>query len=123
MKNGTKYGILIRAQKASGAYISYTVDDVRYATPNSNMKVTSVLEEGNGQINVLWNGISGATGYRIYIYQNGAYKRIADTTSTSYTITDLTNGTQYGVLVRAQKVDGSYATYTEDDVVYATPKS
>lgn len=56
----------------------------------------------------------------MFTYLNGEYTKIGDTTGTTYTITGLTNGTEYGVYVIAyvNKWIGAGTSY----IVYATPE-
>ena len=119
--NGTKYGVLVRAC-LDGKYTSYSITDIAYATPAEESVKSPIpkLTAGNESFDVIWDAVSGATSYRVYKYINRKYTKVVETTSTNYIITGLTNGTKYGVLVRAC-INGSYTTYSLDDVVYAIP--
>ena len=75
---------------------------------------------GDGQVSLSWNAVTGATKYSIFTYLNGKFTAVAQTTGTSYTVKNLTNGTKYGFLVTAY-VGSSWTTYTAADIKYATP--
>lgn len=83
------------------------------------VQITSI-EPGNASIRATWTAIPNATNYRVFTYLNGEYTKIGDTTGTTYTITGLTNGTEYGVYVIAyvNKWIGAGTSY----IVYATPE-
>lgn len=75
---------------------------------------------GNGSISVTWTPLAVATKYRVFTYLNNEYTRIADTTSTNYTITGLTNGITYGVYVISY-VNDRWVGSGAENIVYATP--
>ena len=62
-----------------------------------------VATAGNQQITLSWSASTGATKYDIYRYRasDGNYPYLAQTTSTSYPDTGLTNGTTYSYKVSA----------------------
>lgn len=89
------------------------------------VQITS-LEPGNASILATWTPISSATKYRLFTYLNGRYSSVGDTTSTSYTLTGLTNGTEYGVYVKPY-VNGAYQEVTAEErlqlTLFATPQA
>lgn len=117
LKNGTKYGFVVKAS-VDGIWTSYTSNDIVYATP-VNKPVASVYE-GNGRVKLTWTTISNASRYSVYTYLNGKYTYYGSTTATSCYVKNLTNGTKYGFLVRAY-VNEKWTSYNIYDVVYATP--
>ena len=119
LTNGTEYGVLVIAN-VNGTWTNWSVSDVKYAIPSRIKKPMPVLTEENGQINVEWKAVDGATKYRVFKYSDGKFVMIGDVTSTSQTITGLSNGTEYGVLVIAN-VNGTWTEWTMSDVKYATP--
>ena len=121
LKNGTKYGFLVRAFKGDTGS-AYTASDVKYVTPADTLaKPTFTVTAGNSSAVITWTKVSGAAQYRIYRVDNGTYTAIANSTGTSYTATGLKNGTKYGFLVRA--INGSTGSaYTASDVKYVTPQ-
>ena len=58
---------------------------------------------GTDKVKVQWNAVNGASGYSIYILNSDGktYRKIKDTTSTSYTRTSLKPGTSRSISVRA----------------------
>ena len=118
LTNGTKYGFLVIAY-VGGAWTSYTTADLVYATPVASKPVVTATP-GNGQVTLNWSAVTGATKYATYYYLDGKYTSAGQTTGTSLTVKNLTNGTKYGFLVIAY-VGGAWTTYTTADLVYATP--
>ncbi len=123
LTNGKKYGYLVRAFRGT-AGSAYTTADIKYVTPVAvaPAKPTFSLTAGDAKVSVKWNTVSGADCYRVYRYENGAFKFLKETTGTDYTDTGLTNGKKYGYLVRAFS-DGTGSAYTTADIKYATPVS
>ncbi len=120
--NGVKYGFLVRAY-VNGAWSSYTSSDIVYATPKDAPKPKILsTSSGNKCVTLNWSAVSGASKYAIYTYINGTYTCVATTTGTSYTVTGLANGVNYGFLVRSY-LSGVWSSFTTSDIVYATPKA
>ena len=120
LRNGTKYGFLVRAY-VNGAWSAFTSADLVYATPVSSRPAVKAAA-GDSQVSLSWNSVSGASRYAVYSYLNGKYTMQATTTGTSYTVTGLSNRTRYGFIVRAY-INGTWSSFTSDDLVYATPMS
>ncbi|MCM1524573.1 MAG: hypothetical protein NC120_08970, partial [Ruminococcus sp.] len=122
LTNGVKTGFLVRAC-VNNVWSDYSTADIVYATPVGASKpakpVITKVTPGDRQATVTWSAVSGAS-YRVYTYINGAYKAIANTSSTSYTVKGLTNGVKTGFLVRAC-VNNVWSDYSTADIVYATP--
>ena len=120
LTNGTKYGFLVRA--FNGNYGSaYANSDIKYATPFSTLaKPNFTVTAGNKSVTVKWSAVSGATSYRVYKVENGKIAYLNEVTGTSYTASNLTNGTKYGFLVRAFNGNTGSA-YNNSDIKYATP--
>ncbi len=113
----TEYGFLVRAY-VNNSWTAFSTDDIAYATPLAKAKPVPVITSDNGEVVIRWNSITGATNYRIFSYLNGGYKLIGTTSATIYITNELTEGVEYGFLVRAY-VDGAWTPYTTDDNVYA----
>ena len=82
-----------------------------------------VATAGVGQVGLSWTGATGATSYDIYraLASGGPYTSpLASTTGTSYTDTNVTNGTTYYYVVRAVNGAGSSGNSNEAN---ATPTS
>ena len=82
----------------------------------------TAVTAGDSQVSLSWSAVSGASKYAVYTYLNGNYNCVGSTTATSYTVKNLTNGTEYGFLVRAD-VDGTWSDFDVSDLVYSTPKA
>ena len=70
---------------------------------------------GNSQVSLTWNISAGATSYNLYRSVNGgAYSQLNSSpiTTTSYTDTGLTNGTQYCYEATAVNSSGESAKST-----------
>ena len=117
LTNGTSYDVRIAAENAAGTgpYIARTATAAR--TPDAPTNLT--LTRGNTQIEVTWvipsnNGGSAVTGYSVQ-YKAGTSSVWLDTThsgtGTSFTITGLTNGTEYDVRVAAINAAGTGGLY------------
>lgn len=120
---GIRYGFLVRAYVGS-AWTSYTGSDIVYCTPltySSTPKITSAAA-GNGYVSLQWTAVNGADRYMVYTYINGDYNSVATVYSTSYTVSGLINGINYGFAVRAC-VNGNWTNLNSSDVVYATPRA
>ena len=120
---GIRYGFLVRAYVGS-AWTSYTGSDIVYCTPltySSTPKITSAAA-GNGYVSLQWTAVNGADRYMVYTYINGDYNSVATVYSTSYTVSGLVNGINYGFAVRAC-VNGNWTNLSSSDVVYATPRA
>ena len=59
---------------------------------------------GDGQVTLKWNKVTGATGYVVCGLEGSTWKNLGSTTSTTYTIKNLTAGKSYKVAV-LPKVD------------------
>ena len=86
----------------------------------NNAQITKAAS-GSGKISLEWTAADGADMYKVYRVVNGIYLEETTTTATSYTVTGLTNGTEYGFMV-ASRVNGEWSYISENDVVYATPQ-
>ena len=122
LTNGVKYEYLVRAY-VDGKWSAYTDNDRVSATPvllRPDVKAAA----GDGFATLTWDAVQGAEKYAVYSYDAAAgYKALTSKlTGTSYTVKNLTNGTNYGFLVRAY-VNGKWSTYSDNDRVYVTPVS
>ncbi|MCQ2462372.1 MAG: DUF4474 domain-containing protein [Clostridia bacterium] len=71
-----------------------------------------------------WNKMNGASGYYIYQYKSGSYKKIATVSSNSYTVKNLTNGKKYSYKIKAyDKIGvGSFSSSVSAFTVGSTGK-
>ena len=119
---GSTYRFLVQAfvngrwSSSSDAYLCEAVlEDVR--SPQ-NVKATC---PGDGKIQLTWDFVPNATRYAIAEYKNGSYVTFTtNCLSTSYTVSDLTNGRNHRFLVQSY-VDGAWSAYGDALLVDAVP--
>lgn len=104
-KSGAEYAYVVRCYNDYNVYTSnYDRNGVKFICLNAG-KITSA-ENGNGQVTLKWNQVSGADGYYVYRKEyGGSYKQIAvvkGEKNVSYTDKDtaLTSSTVYVYAVR-----------------------
>ena len=118
--NGKKYGFIVRSY-VSGKWSDWSNDDAVYATPVGGTDVRNVKAvPGNGQVALTWDKVSGATNYVIYSYADGKYTKQGYSDTTSFTVTGLTNGKEYGFIVRSY-ANGTWCGWQPSDAIFATP--
>ena len=92
-----------------------TADGKRYTSPYDTEGVSvhylaapviSKMENVAKGTTLTWSPVAGVHNYRVFM-KNGGWKKVADTTDTSYTVTGLTAGTAYSFTVRGISEDGS----------------
>ena len=122
LTNGKKYGFIVKAM-VNGKYNAWSNDDAVYATPVGGTDVQNVIAEpGNGEVYLTWDEVNGATNYVVYSYADGKYTRQGFTEDTGFTVTGLTNGKEYGFIVRSYK-NGKWCGWDPSDAVFATPRA
>ena len=85
--------------------------------------ITSIVPK-DGAVTLSWLPVDGATKYAVCTYDaaTGKYTHLTNTlTTTSYTATGLTNGTEYAFLVQAY-VGNAWNKFDVTDHVYAIPE-
>ena len=107
--------------KSSVGVVSFVSDAQNTAYPN----ITKFTPVKNG-VRVSWSKYDGAAKYRLYIFDNGKWKKIATTSSTSYVHKNPAYGMPYLYTVRAVNSDGSafvsdYNRSGWENIVYAPP--
>ena len=130
---GTVYTYTVRCISSDGSLFTSDYDHDGYsakmlATPS----ITSITNSGN-QITIKWGAVSGASKYRVFIKNNGSWKKLSDTASTSYVYTHPNNTSTDCFTVRCVDSGGSYFTsgydangtsfrfiYETEPVVYIT---
>ena len=80
------------------------------------------LTPGDGQVTVTWTAAANAETYRVFTYVDGKYAIAGNTSETTMTVKNLTNGTNYGFLVLSSSDGKTYSRFTTNDIKYATPK-
>jgi len=78
--------------------------------PSLEAPVIGTVTPGDGQIRIEWAPVYGATGFRVYVSEvSGSYGSETDSVDGEvheYTVTGLTNGTMYYVVVKAVNPGG-----------------
>ena len=112
--------------RSVGAVSSYTFENVRgghtifapFKKAPANLappEVTSVTNVKGG-IKIAWGRVEGAENYRIYYKVNGGgWKRLIETTGTSYTWTGAESGNTYGFTIRCMDAAGTSFTSGYDN--------
>lgn len=102
----------------SGKTYTYTVrtfDLERYTSGYDAKGVTATyiaapkLKKAASAVNgvtISWNASAGASKYRVFYKASGSWKRLGDTTGTSYTDKNVSSGYSYTYTVRALSADG-----------------
>ena len=97
-KSGTAYTYRVRAYDEAGEFSSY------YKTSSKNTfiaaPVIESLENTSKGVKITWGKVSGAEKYRVFVKSGSKWKKLKDTTSTSYTHTSVESGKTYTYTVR-----------------------
>ena len=112
--SGTTYQYKVRCYWKIGGknYYGNYSPVVSVTTPPSKVTNVSMAKRSSLYLTLSWEQVSGASGYRIYQYNESteAYEKvttISDADTTSYKITGLSSATEYQFKVRAyKKADG-----------------
>lgn len=115
LKAGTNYKIKVRAyviineKKEYGAYSNIITETTQTKDP-----IISKISISKKNAIVQWNGISGATGYEIYMStsKKGTYKKIGTTNLKTYTKKNLAKGKTYYFKIRTYKTVNSKKVYS-----------
>lgn len=90
----------VKGKKVYGAY-SASWNTATNPQAAKGLKISSVSCDS---VNLTWSKI-GCTNYRVFQMINGSWKQVATTSSTSYTVSGLSEGTSYQFRIRACKQD------------------
>jgi len=105
LDNGTIYNFWVRPKNANGTGgISASANGI----PMGSMGTVTVVSS-NGQLDLSWSDVVGATQYEVYYSTNSTIPASPSQTVpvTSATISDLSNGTTYNVWVKPKNTTGS----------------
>ena len=123
---GGTYYYRVRAYKKSGflnlgkTYSDYSATAKIIVDPS---KVNGLMAASTGatSVKLAWDASKGAAGYQVFIYDNAtaSYKKIAVTSTNSFTVKNLEETTKYKFKVRAyHKLNGvTYGTFSEEFTV------
>jgi subtilase family serine protease len=103
LTNGTTYYYVVTSTNTAGESGN---SNQASATPNVSVPsapTNLVATAGNAQVSLTWTGSSGATSYNVKdaTTSGGPYTTVGSTSSTSLTVSGLTNGTTYFFVVTA----------------------
>ena len=92
---GYEYRYTVRALTGSGSYLGDSFDEAGYAVSRLSTPVLHA-ENAAGGVNIGWEKVEGAVGYRVF-YRNskGGWTRLGTTTETSLFDSDVRSGSSY----------------------------
>lgn len=119
----TVYGLGKDANGDAKKDETFTQDaKIDFVLPLGTAKPTAV--PGNGEVKVSWTEVKEATSYELIVYQNGTQISKTDFgLNLSATVQNLTNGTEYGFVVVANRSTTATDKQTTSEEVKATPKA
>ena len=114
LTNGTAYQFRVAATNTGGTSAWSTVVTVTPSLPAAPAVPAGVtVLPGDSLLVVTWQAAARATSYEIRLNTAGAWTTVATgITALTYTVTSLTNGTAYGIAVRARNSGGVSAWST-----------
>ena len=104
-KSGTKYTFTVRSLSSTGKTTSAYDTTGKSITYLATPKLSSATNTTKG-VTIKWGKVTGAAKYRVYYKTTGGWKKLTDTTKTSYTWTKGKSGTKYTFTVRALSSTG-----------------
>ena len=122
-----EYKIKVRAYKTVKGTNYFGEYSSILTTTTSPKKVTGIKTEARytDKIEISWNKVSRASGYRVYIYDNSTkkYKYYGASNTNSITIKSLKQSTNYKIKIRAYKTVEGNKYFGEYSDVYTTVTS
>ena len=98
--------------------VTITYPGTAAPAPTTSPRITKI-STGNKKAWVYWNGMTGATSYRVYVVQNGKERLAGTTKQTKFLVTGMTNGVRAYYYVKAT-VNGRLTTQKYQ--AYSTPR-
>jgi len=120
--NGTTYNVWVRGKNATGTGATSPAASAR---PVGNMGTVALIS-GNGQLTANWTAVAGAEQYEVYYNNSDSIPDSSAQTvsTTTVTITGLTNGSTYYVWIKPKNANGAGNVNTVvSGVPMATPGS
>ncbi len=113
---GTAYTISVRAYVNNAGIVTYGEwsNAVVIKTIPAKVENAGISAYGTNALEVSWDAVNGAAGYRVYNATTGVYKYVV---GTEYSFTGLTPATKYNIYVRAYVKNGSETVYGENCAV------
>ena len=109
VESGSTYKYTVRCLDSEGNYLS---DSASYKTASYySAPVLGTISNVYGGVKITWEGMSGVAKYRVFRKTEGtSWKKVGDTTSTSYTDKTAASGTEYTYTVRCLDASGNYTS-------------
>ncbi|OKP82154.1 hypothetical protein A3848_29520 [Paenibacillus sp. P32E] len=124
LTNGTTYKFVVKASNPGGSSGSSNEVSATPQVPVPGAPVLLPVTASNSKVSLTWNSIDGSTGYKIYkSTTSGAYGAEEATVSSStysYDVTGLENGTPYYFVVKATNPGGDSAASNEVSAIPVT---
>ncbi len=105
-KSGTKYAFTVRCMDSAGKSFASGYDDTGLSVTYVAAPKLGTAENTADGVKITWSAAKGAGKYRVFYKTTGGWKRLADTTKTSYTWTKAKAGTAYAFTVRCLDKSG-----------------
>ncbi len=107
-------------------------DVQQYLTGNASIKAYAISEErlektvptattADGKAQLKWDAVDGAVKYEIIRIKDGKYYTLAETNDTSATLTNLTENTEYQIVIKAIAESGIYSISDPLTVILVGP--
>ena len=111
LKSETKYTYTVRCLDSKGNFVSGYDKNVTSNIFLNPPKISS-LANINGGVEIKWNTLKYADGYRVYRKtKNTGWTRIGNTEDNTFKDTNVKSGTAYTYTVRCVDEDGNFASY------------
>ena len=121
LTNGDKYDFVVLAGDNSGWSEWGETDIIGESPVASRLKSPEfTLTSKYSAVQLDWKAVSGAAGYKIYSYGGGYYWEQGTTEDTSFTVSNLVNGVEYGFIVQAYN-SSAFSELNADNVKTAVP--
>lgn len=99
----------------SSVYYGFSFDSISptFTAEIAAPELTRAYQKSSSTVYLEWEPVIGATKYQVYRkIDNGSFARIANSTGTSYEVSDLVVGSTYTFKIRAIKTLGSKTVYS-----------
>lgn len=120
---GSSHRFTVKAYDSDGNTLSTSSDNVTVGTAKPKAPAEVWATSVDGQASLGWTAVAGASEYKVYLNESGNFTNVTPSvqgTSTSATISGLTNGQLYEFKVKASITDGISAF---SNSVFVTPSA
>ena len=119
LKHGAQYFTVRAYMKTSKGIIwNKLAKTVKVVVPDPQKVVITSATSSERAVKLNWGKVSGASGYRVYIYKNSKWTAVKTTTANTYTVTSLKAGAEYSFRVRAYKKTASKVVWYPVSATY-----